>query len=223
VLPADDARAGRSRRDLRLLNRIMGHVRILTAQLRRAGSFSQKTQRSLLEVGAGDGWVMSQVARQLGQTWAGTRLVLMDKQPPTPSPLRDFVDAGWLTQITAADVLNFQFLDETTWFCATIANLFLHHFSDAELRQLLPVLAAKTNCFIALEPRRSPLALLGSRCVGLMGCNSVTQHDAPASVRAGFCDHEISRCWPQTNGWQTQEWSIGLFSHIFVARRVDFK
>ena len=43
-----------------------------------------------------------------------------------------------------------------------------------------------TRVFIAVEPRRSGRGLFFSRLLWLIGCNQVTRHDAPVSVRAGF-------------------------------------
>ena len=100
-----------------------------------------------------------------------------------------------------------------------LANLFLHHFPEKSLRALLRLAAARTNWFIACEPRRSLSALTASRLLGFIGCNSVTQHDAVVSVRAGFAGHELSALWPAVAGWRLSERPAGRFSHCFVAQR----
>ena len=97
-------------------------------------------------------------------------------------------------------------------------QLFLHHFEPGRLACLLALVAKRTRFFVACEPRRSGTALLGSRLLGLVGCNDVTRHDAVVSVRAGFRDREISALWP-VGGWDTEESPRGLFSHCFIARR----
>ena len=102
---------------------------------------------------------------------------------------------------------------------AMITNLFLHHFSESRLIDLLGQVQEQTRLFIALEPRRSQFALLGSRWVGLIGCNEVTRHDAPVSVRAGFAGQELTGLWSRTAGWSLQERPAGLFSHLFIAQR----
>jgi hypothetical protein len=83
----------------------------------------------------------------------------------------------------------------------------------------LQIIAAKARLFIAVEPRRSWFALAASRCVGLIGCNSVTRHDAMASARAGFSDMELTHLWPTRVGWELREVAAGLFSHCFTALR----
>jgi hypothetical protein len=100
-----------------------------------------------------------------------------------------------------------------------LANLFLHHFHEAQLAELLRGAARQTRVFIAAEPRRSPRSLLFSRLLCLIGCNRVTRHDAPVSVRAGFTGSELLRLWPDGQGWTLQERPAGWFSHLFVAQR----
>jgi hypothetical protein len=55
----------------------------------------------------------------------------------------------------------------------------------------------------------------------MIGCNDVTRHDAIVSVRAGFKNRELSELWPAGGAWILHEHAYGLFSHYFVARRVD--
>src|SRR5215208_3269862 len=76
-LPADDPRAIRSRRDLRLVNRFMGHAaiigRVLRDRLRRDGA-------RIAELGAGDGTLLARIAA--AAPWAaGAEVVLVDRQP----------------------------------------------------------------------------------------------------------------------------------------------
>jgi hypothetical protein len=80
-------------------------------------------------------------------------------------------------------------------------------------------LANVTPLFVACEPRRSSMALAGSRLLGFIGCNDVTRHDAVVSVRAGFSDGELSDAWPAGPGWSLEERPAPPFSHLFVARR----
>jgi hypothetical protein len=56
--------------------------------------------------------------------------------------------------------------------------------------------------------------------LGAIGCNDVTRHDAVASVRAGFRDGQLSALWP-AGPWKLTERGAGLFSHLFVARRMS--
>ena len=145
---------------------------------------------------------------------AGARFVLVDRQAhAAPRPA-----GGWSFEDTRRDVFEWLGDESTGRFDAIVANLFLHHFDDAALARLLRLAAARTERFVACEPRRSGLALAGSRLVGLVGCNDVTRHDAVVSVRAGFSGGEIAALWPR-EGWLVEESARGLFSHLFAARR----
>lgn len=103
---------------------------------------------------------------------------------------------------------------------AIVSNLFLHHFPDEALQELLGRAAERTRIFIAVEPRRSAWAHAFSRLVGLLGCNAVTRHDAPISVEAGFTDGDLSGHWPAGRGWSLREGRAGFFSHVFVATKL---
>jgi hypothetical protein len=102
-----------------------------------------------------------------------------------------------------------------------IANLFLHHFEDARLAELLHLISQRARLFIALEPRRAHWPLFCSRLLWVIGCNGVTRHDAVVSVRAGFSGRELSSLWPDKTNWQLTEQSAGAFSHLFIARKMD--
>ena len=101
---------------------------------------------------------------------------------------------------------------------AIVANLFLHHLTQADLRRLFALAATRAPLFVACEPRRSALALAGARLMWFIGANDVTRHDAVASVRAGFAGGELSDAWPAAPGWSLEERPAPPFSHLFVAR-----
>jgi hypothetical protein len=102
-----------------------------------------------------------------------------------------------------------------------LTNLFVHHFAGERLSLLLAGIAQRTRMFMACEPRRALVALAGSHLLGFIGCNAVTRNDAVLSVHAGFNNQELSALWPDHDHWALREWPAGLFSHGFVAKRMD--
>ena len=83
------------------------------------------------------------------------------------------------------------------------------------------MIAARSDRFLACEPRRAWLALAGSHLLGVIGASAVTRADAVLSVHAGFRGQELTAVWPAAGvAWQVQESSAGLFSHCFRAARV---
>jgi len=198
-LPHEDPRAQRSRRDLERVNALMGNARIVADEIARLPRL-----QSIAEIGAGDGAFMRTVLRRLGSSPPEVHLV--DRQP-----------LGTIT----ADVFDWLADPAMPRVDAIVANLFIHHFEAAGIAELFALAAKRTRAFVACEPRRSRLALAGSRLLGLAGCNDVTRHDAVASVRAGFAGRELSALWPAGEGWTLEERARGPFSHLFVARTHD--
>jgi len=206
-LPPQDRRAVRSRGDLRRINALMGNARCIARHL---------SGRTIADLGAGDGCLMLSVARRLRRP--GVELTLVDRSPVVAeSTLRGFAELDWKVIAESEDALRF--LERAPRFDAIVANLFLHHFDDQRLAQLLALSAARAPLFIACEPRRSRLALGASRLLGLIGCNDVTRHDALVSVRAGFSGSELCGLWPKAAGWRLSEGAAWPFSHLFVAQR----
>lgn len=217
-LPPEDARARRSRRDLHRINAWMGNARLLARALRPV--CDRSPPQRLVDLGAGDGRLLWRVARLCAPDWNGTRVLLLDRQETVAPEVRaGLKGSGWEVETLTADVLGWLRQPMTPVWDVMLANLFLHHFAEAQLAELLGAAAARTRAFVTVEPRRSPWALLFSHLVGVIGCNAVTRHDAPVSVRAGFAGNELSRLWPAGKGWVLEERSAGWFSHLFVARR----
>src|SRR5580704_2947680 len=184
-LPADDPRAQRSRRDLELVNAFMLQSGIMASSLLQLHDGAPP--RTLIDLGGGDGTFMLSVARRLAPRWPDVTVTVLDRQDILGAKTRaDFRALGWRIETAAADV--FAFLERATPSSVDVitANLFLHHFQPEQLARLLALAARSTGAFVACEPRRSSLALYGSKMLWALGCNDVTRHDAVVSVRAGF-------------------------------------
>lgn len=247
-LPHDDPGAVGSRRDLRRINAGMGNAAKVARALNEA--FPREPPRRIFDLGAGDGSLLLGVARRMecsrrpalrsfGNSGSNsdmspptlspataaskrpsTAAVLVDRQARLQPEIRRRLEAmNWTVQAVVADV--FHFCENGVGMAdAIIANLFLHHFTDVQLRQLFRLVSAKTRVFVSVEPRRSRPASYASRLLLLMGCNSVTRHDAVVSVKAGFAGRELASLWPAEGGWELSEGRAGLFGHLFVARRL---
>lgn len=217
-LPPDDPRARRSRRDLRRLNCWMGNARLVARALENA--CPEAGPASLVDLGAGDGDFLLQVARWLARRGRKATATLLDRQAIASAETRRAFEAlGWRVETVAAEVSEWSGVSPGRTADAAVANLFLHHFGAAQLAELFRRLAVSTHRLVACEPRRSRGPLLASRLLGLLGCNAVTRHDAPVSVRAGFTGRELSSLWPDQAGWRLTERRAGWFSHLFVAKR----
>ena len=217
TLAEDDPRAIHSRKDLRRINRIMGAAGILLHELISTPTLPKR----IIEFGAGDGCLMLRLAKHLSLRWAGVHVVLLDRQNLVDhQTLNDFARIGWSVEIVQMDINEWAASGGVRWFDIAIANLFIHHFDGGQIARLFGALSTCTEMFVACEPRRGHLPLLASHLVGLIGANEVTRKDAVLSVKAGFCESELSSLWPSSApNWRLVERRAGLFSHLFIARR----
>lgn len=210
--PAEPA-AVHSRRDLRRINAMMGNHRIMGDAFR--ANFSGGPE-NITELGAGDGEFFLEVARQMAPCRPGNTVTLLDRQKTVSgATLAAFSRLGWRAEAVVADVFDRPEIPGGI----VAANLFLHHFENDWLAGLLGLVAKRARLFVAVEPRRAAWPWFCSRLLGAVGCNYVTRHDAPVSVRAGFTGAELSALWPDPEGWQLAEGPAGAFSHLFIARR----
>lgn len=216
-LMPDDPRAIRARRDLRRINYWMGNARLIARTLK--DLFPNPPQR-IVELGAGDGSLMLEVARRLPWNGAPVEFLWVDRRPPvTPATVIEYDQLNWRVKVVMADV--FDWITDCKQSDVIITNLFLHHFQPDQLRQLFRHAAEKTDCFIACEPPRSRQALLSCRLMPLIGIGEVALNDAYISIRAGFRDNELSQLWPDTGNWTIREGKAGLFNHLFTCVRKE--
>jgi len=221
-LAPDDPRAVRSRRDLVLINAMMRQSAIMAKALAR-----HPVPKLLADLGGGDGRFMLKVARRLAKRrpkdWpkdgSGVTVMIADQRAIVSADTKaQFAQLGWRCESLTGDI--FETLPRINPDIVT-ANLFLHHFDEAALKQLLTLVAARAKSFVACEPRRGGLALLGARLVFVLGANDVSRHDAVASVRAGFAASELSALWPQEQikhrTWKLREKAVFPFTHLFEA------
>jgi hypothetical protein len=216
-LPEDDPRAIRSRSDLRRINRVMGNASILDSLLSRS---LKRSPAQMAELGAGDGSLVLRLAKRRARDWGRVSLCLVDRQDLVADSTRAaFADLGWSVRTATMDVFAWLALQDHPRYDVIVANLFVHHFEAPALRRLFQGIAQVTDCFVACEPRRTRMALLGSYLVGFIGANDVTRRDAVLSVRAGFRDRELTAHWPDPEEWQLNEKRAGPYSHAFAATR----
>jgi hypothetical protein len=191
-LPADDPAAVRSRRDLRVINAIMGNHRWLWRRVGRA---------TAIELGAGDG----SLARKLPEV---TALDLA----PAPDDLPTSVEWRQGDLFQTLPTVEGEII---------VACLILHHFKAgplAELGHLINQSAA--HRVIAAEPYRSAFAIAEGYTL-FPFVNHITRHDMIVSIRAGFRRGELAAALRlDTEKWSVVE-SVTLFGalHFEATRR----
>jgi hypothetical protein len=219
VLPPQDQSALRSRRDLRRLNAWMGHPRVMACVLK--DNLPDQDARHIVELGAGDGHFLLSVAKRLQGQWPDAQATLVDRLDVLdPQTRGHFNHLGWHVRTEIAEASEW-LRQASPPAAAVISNLFFHQFQTEQLAELLRLAARSSRVVIALEPRRFGLSRLCVPLMWLIGCGPVTRHDGRISVRAGFAGGELSTLWPDKKNWELVERPVGLFSHLFIARRKD--
>src|SRR3989442_1582349 len=92
-LPADDKRALGSRQDLRRINRLIGHVRLLVDAWRQ--NDPDRWVNTIVDLGAGDGTFLLECARALSARSGPFKVILVDRiNLVTPQTLDSFHELG---------------------------------------------------------------------------------------------------------------------------------
>src|ERR1700758_4093578 len=158
-LEASDPRARRSRRDLRLINFIMGNAGSVALAL---GNVLASGAR-IADLGAGDGTVMLRVARRIRPRPIGVELMLVDRAGAiSAGTIARFRELQWNATPLAADAIEW-LQQAPAGFDSIAATLSPPPFEPRALLQLLLLGSARTRVFVACEPRRSRFALAPSR------------------------------------------------------------
>jgi hypothetical protein len=101
-----------------------------------------------------------------------------------------------------------------------VANLFLHHLDDSSLERL-GFLLGSFDAICINEPHRSSSAMWQSRLL-LPFVNSVTRHDMPVSIRAGFRKGELPALLGLTaDVWRVREETTWRGALRVLAWRID--
>lgn len=201
-LPQFSASAQASRRDLRIINGLLGSRAWFADVLRRR----HQEGEAVLEIGSGTGELgraLNRIAPRLAGLDLGRR--------PVDWPR----DAPWFE----TDVLQF-----TGWknFPVVVANLFFHHFDRADLAALGAQFNAHTRVIIASDPFRGRRAqALFSLLCPLIRAHPVTRHDGRVSIAAGFRHEELPRLLqldPAVWNWWVHATWLGSVRLVAVRR-----
>ncbi len=221
TLPPQSYEAVRSRKDLRRINRMMGHAGMLFRTIRPLLKGNGTQPWRVADLGSGDARLTASLWRRLPIPPVGSTLTLLDHwNIADPAAVAALERKGWQVEVVEQNVMAW--LEEHTGprLDLIYANLFIHHFDSGALQELLNRISTHAESFVALEPRRSSLSQLGAYLIRWIGCHPVTQIDANRSVLAGFCENEVSRAWGTKPDWRVHEEDAGFFSHRFLAVRV---
>ena len=201
-LPPDHPDAIHSRRDLRLINRVMGNAPWFEQTLAR----HVRSGEHVIELGSGTGELAARLR---------TVTPFVDGIDRIPAPRSWPASAHW----HQADIQTF-----TGWsaYPVVIGNLILHHFDNVALRALGEAFRPHARLLIFNETSRKRLnQRVWSITAPLCGANHVTRHDGRVSIAAGFLDDELPRSLgldPAHWRWEISHTWLGAYRLIAERR-----
>jgi SAM-dependent methyltransferase len=171
-LPPDHPDARLLRRDLRIINALMGNYRWLVRTL----SVCAAPGESVLEVGAGTGDLARLLHRR---NWR------VDGLDTWPTPESWPATARW----HRADLRTFTGFDG---YDVIYGNMIFHQFTADELAAIGKSFQAPARLILACEPERQEKSQRFFRMVApLVGASRVSRHDGEVSIAAGFQGDEL--------------------------------
>ena len=177
AVPASDPGAIASRRDLRMLNGVMGNFRWLARKL----AETVRDEDLIVEIGAGDGGLAQLICGRMPQLAARYHAIDL-----APVPARWQGNAAW-HQIDLKSEGGQALLQRAT---ILVANLVLHHFDDDALHGIGRMLSG-CRAILTCEPCRREFHVWQARILFPV-LHRITRHDIVVSIRAGFRGAELA-------------------------------
>jgi len=203
-LPPDDPRAVRSRRDLRLINSLMGNYRWLS---RRIEHVQKENPHGWVEIGSGDGSLRGALGRGKSEHFHVCGIDF------APRPDRWPESWDWCQGDIFKQLPNLPKHERPE---GILANLFLHHFECPALSDLGEIIQNRFHRVIVSEPARYPIFRnLGYGLFPLV--NDVTRHDMQVSIGAGFRPGELFEALGLGPDWKLRESVTALGAYRFEA------
>ncbi len=167
--------------DLRRINDWFGGTGTSIALLRRIARMSGH-ELSLLEVGAGEGWVPLAAQQALAREHVAVEVTLLDR-------IASHLPANGTASV-AAGALHLPFRDDS--FDVVSCCLFAHHFDPGDLQVFArEALRVSRRAVVINDLIRSPIHLMLVYLGLPLFRSRITRHDATASVRRAYTIGEM--------------------------------
>jgi hypothetical protein len=200
-LPETHPDAIANRRDLRIINAVMGNYRWFKRELPPL----LHTGDRVLEIGAGTGTLGLALRRSLV-----ARSVPFDGLDRWSRPGKWPADWNWHQE----DLLTFGGYDNYT---VLVANLILHQFDEENLHNLgSRIRQSGIRLILASEPARRRIHQRQLRLMRPLGLNPVSRHDGHVSIAAGFQNEEL----PKLLGLDPDRWNVDCRDRVFGSNRM---
>jgi len=179
--------------ELRRVNRWLGDSRALRRSVLPDFARDGAREFSLLDVGAGSGELLREVALWARSRGATTRLVGLELNERAALGILEESRQFWEVQSVRGDALRLPFADGA--FDYVMCSLFTHHFRDDACVRLLGEMArvARRRVYV-IDLHRHPVAYYFYRTVGrLLLHNRLVREDGALSILRAFRPRELRR------------------------------
>jgi ubiquinone/menaquinone biosynthesis C-methylase UbiE len=175
--------------DLRRINRFLGGTRVVMRGV--MSKLDGQAEISLLDVGTGSADIPAAVASQCRSRRIEPMVAALDLSERNLRLARARLGAGGEIALIRADALKLPFSDRS--FDFVTASLFLHHFHEDEIVELLRDFARVARISVIISDLvRNLLPYYFTRMAGpVLALSRLTRNDAPLSVLRGFTANEL--------------------------------
>jgi 2-polyprenyl-3-methyl-5-hydroxy-6-metoxy-1,4-benzoquinol methylase len=177
--------------DLRFINRRMGGTSVVISNLERILSAQRPGEISLLDVGTGSADIPNAVQRLCRSLGISANIVALDLSERNLRIARARLGIEPGIELVQADALRLPFPDSS--FDFVTASLFLHHFLESEVRELLSGFTRVARRSVLVNDlARSFVPYYFFRLFGRLFTRSyLTRNDGAISVLRGFTADEL--------------------------------
>jgi ubiquinone/menaquinone biosynthesis C-methylase UbiE len=178
--------------ELRFINRWIGDTWALRKTLLREIESRRLSEFSVLDVGAGSGELLREIAKFARKTDRKTKLVGLElNETSAGSIVSESINFSEISAIRG-DALALPFADKS--FDYTICSLFTHHFTDQKVVQILGEFSRVSRLGIfVIDLHRHPVAYgLYKAFCAIFRISQLVREDGSLSVLRGFKPNELN-------------------------------
>lgn len=200
-----------SLRDLRWFNRWFGGVSTTRQLFDRVQRKTGQTRFTLLEVAAGDGYLMRTIAGQLERHGIQLEITLLDRAA-------SHLPGNSSMPMVSADALHLPFRESA--FDLVSCSLFLHHLSLDRAREFArESLRVSRIAVLVHDLIRHPLHLALAYAGVPLYRSRITRNDAPASVWQAYTVSEVVNCFREAGAAEVSATRQYLYRMGVVAQK----
>ena len=186
-----DDDVARNLSDLRRINRFLGGTKVVLEALSTYLGSRDTDQVSLLDIGTGSADIPTAVAKWCDSRGIRPLMAALDISERNLRIARTRLGIGSDVKLVQADSMRLPFVENS--FDFVTASLFLHHFKDEDVVQLLSDFARVARRAIIINDLvRNLIPYYFARLTGpVLATSYLTRYDGPVSVLRGFTLDEM--------------------------------